>query len=252
MNIGAVLRELRVKKGLSQEELAEKVFVTRQAVSRWETGETVPGTDTLKHLSAFFHVSINTLLGQPRQICQCCGMPLGDGDFGTNRDGSINGEYCKWCYADGTYLYNNMDDLMDVCVKNMVSETASEQQVRAYLKELLPTLNYWKHHADMSDGGKFEAFKAQLAAEINALCVPGMPRVDKLYALVGKQVNLAYPLPGGQTATFLDDEAVYLGTQLVADTGERCFGVLANTEFILLCTYKENGAEPELLLYKKR
>ena len=47
-----ILFELRTGKGLSQEELAEKLYVTRQAVSRWETGETVPNTETLKRLSA--------------------------------------------------------------------------------------------------------------------------------------------------------------------------------------------------------
>ena len=62
-----ILLELRQKNGLSQEELAEKVFVTRQAVSRWETGETVPSTETLKLLSRVYDVSINTLLGAPRQ-----------------------------------------------------------------------------------------------------------------------------------------------------------------------------------------
>ena len=72
-----IIVELRTKKGLSQEALAEKVFVTRQAVSRWENGETVPNTETLKLLSKLFDVSINTLLGSPRElICQCCGMPL--------------------------------------------------------------------------------------------------------------------------------------------------------------------------------
>ena len=84
-----VIYELRTGKGLSQEELAEKVFVTRQAVSRWETGETVPNTETLKLLSALFDVSINTLLGTPRQlICQCCGMPLEDGITSREPDGS--------------------------------------------------------------------------------------------------------------------------------------------------------------------
>ena len=74
-----VILELRTKRGLSQDELAEKIMVTRQAVSRWENGETVPNTDTLKLLSKVFDVSINTLLGQPRRlICQCCGMPLED------------------------------------------------------------------------------------------------------------------------------------------------------------------------------
>ena len=83
-----VLLELRTVKGLSQEELAEKVYVTRQAVSRWENGETVPNTETLKLLSDYFDVSINTLLGSPRKlICQCCGMPLEDATTSKEPDG---------------------------------------------------------------------------------------------------------------------------------------------------------------------
>ena len=94
--------------------LAEKGFLSRQAVSRWENGETIPNTETLKLLSKVFDVSINTLLGSPRKlICQCCGMPLEDDEIiGHNHDGSFNEDYCKWCYADGTYTYNDMDDLM--------------------------------------------------------------------------------------------------------------------------------------------
>ena len=71
-----VFYRLRTQNHLSQDELAEKVFVTRQAVSRWENGETIPNTETLKRLSTLFQVSINTLLGSPQKlICQCCGMP---------------------------------------------------------------------------------------------------------------------------------------------------------------------------------
>ena len=42
--------KLRTQRGMSQDELAEKIMVTRQAVSRWENGETVPNTETLKLL----------------------------------------------------------------------------------------------------------------------------------------------------------------------------------------------------------
>ena len=59
MDTKNVILELRTKMGLSQDELAEKVFVTRQAVSRWENGETTPNTETLKLLSKLFDVSIN-------------------------------------------------------------------------------------------------------------------------------------------------------------------------------------------------
>ena len=56
-----IILELRTQKGMSQDDLAEKVFVTRQAVSRWENGETTPNVETLKLLSKLFDVSINTL-----------------------------------------------------------------------------------------------------------------------------------------------------------------------------------------------
>lgn len=61
MDTKQVILVLRTQKGMSQDELAEKVFVSRQAVSRWENGETVPNTETLKLLSKVFDVSINTL-----------------------------------------------------------------------------------------------------------------------------------------------------------------------------------------------
>ena len=98
MDTKDIILELRTKNGLSQDELAEKVYVTRQAVSRWETGETTPSTEALKLLSKLFDVSINTLLGSPRQlICQCCGMPLEDSNISREADGGLNEEYCKWC-----------------------------------------------------------------------------------------------------------------------------------------------------------
>ena len=105
-----IILELRTKAGLSQDELAEKVYVTRQAVSRWENGETTPNIETLKLLSKLFDVSINTLLGSPRQlICQCCGMPLEDAIISREADGNFNEEYCKWCYVDGEYTYKNLN-----------------------------------------------------------------------------------------------------------------------------------------------
>ena len=254
MNTKDVIYGLRTKKGLSQDELAEKVFVTRQAVSRWETGETVPNTETLKRLSELFNVSINTLLGSPQKlICQCCGMPLEDEIIGRNKDGTLNEHYCKWCYADGTYTYSDMDELIEVCVKHMVNENFTEEQARAYLRQNLPHLDYWKRYEELSDNGEFEAFKQQLIDEINALGIEGMPELKTLNALVGSYVNLEYRLPSGQTVRFLDDGTTYLGNQLESEFGgDRCFGVLANMDFILVCTYEAQGANPELVLYKKR
>ncbi len=249
-----ILLDLRTRAGLTQDALAGKVFVTRQAVSRWETGETVPGPETLKLLSALFGVSIDALLGAPRKlICQCCGMPLEEPMFAREKDGTPNDRYCKWCYADGEYMYSDLDELIEVCVRNMADDAHPADEVRAYLRDMLPKLDYWKRYAELGGDGAFEAFKQQLIAEINALQIEGMPKVERLNALVGSYVNLPYRLPNGSTVRFLDDEATYLGNQLESEFGgARCFGVLANMEFILVCTYEANGENPELVLYKKR
>jgi hypothetical protein len=135
----------------------------------------------------------------------------------------------------------------------MVKEGFSEEQARSYMKQTLPHLDYWKRYEELSDNGQFEAFKQKLIAEINDLQIEGMPKLTMLNALVGSYVNLEYRLPNGSRVKFLNDQTTYLGNQLESELGgERCFGVLANMDFILICTYGAEGADPELVLYKKR
>ena len=150
-------------------------------------------------------------------------------------------------------MYHDMDDLIEVCVKHMTNEDFSAEQARTYMKEMLPKLDYWKQYKNLAAAGQFEEFKKKLIDEINDLHIEGMPKVEKLSALVGGYVNLEYRLPNGKNAKFLDDRATYLGTQVECEfCGNRCFGIVANMDFILVCTYEENGANPELLVYKKR
>lgn len=145
METKEIIFELRMKNKLSQDELAEKVCVTRQAVSRWETGETIPNTETLKLLSKLFDVSINTLLGFPRRlICQCCGMPLDDSSISKETDGTFNEDYCKWCYSDGKFIYTSLEELVEFLVGHTSNENWSPEQARAYYEEQLPKLNHWK------------------------------------------------------------------------------------------------------------
>ena len=61
MEIGKKIMDLRKKSGLSQEELAEKVGVARQTISKWELGETSPDLKQAKELSKIFNVSLDEL-----------------------------------------------------------------------------------------------------------------------------------------------------------------------------------------------
>lgn len=147
MEMREILKKLREKNNLTQDQLAERVRVTRQAVSRWETGETQPNTDTLKLLSQEFDVSINTLLGSPRQlICQCCGMPLSeDSLLSREPDGSYNEDYCKWCYADGDFVYKSKDSLLDFLVSHMPNpDNLAEEDRRIQFDSYLLQLKHWK------------------------------------------------------------------------------------------------------------
>lgn len=146
MNTKDVLKNIRIKNNLTQDKMAEKLSVTRQAVSRWENGDSTPNIETLKQISTAFDVSINTLLGSPRKlICQCCGMPLDDdGVISRETDNSFNEDYCKWCYTDGQFVYKSMDDLLDFLVNHMSNENFTPEQAKAYFSEQLPKLKHWK------------------------------------------------------------------------------------------------------------
>ena len=89
--------------------------------------------------------SKNTLLGAPRQlVCQCCGMPLEDAILSREPDGSLNEDYCQWCYAGGTFKYTSMEQLIDFCVEHMSSEAWSKEQVRAHMEAVVPGLKHWQ------------------------------------------------------------------------------------------------------------
>ena len=142
-----ILKELREKYKLTQEELAERVLVTRQAVSRWENGETLPNTETLKLLSREYDISINTLLGSPRKLyCQCCGMPLTeDGMISREPDGFFNEDYCKWCYVDGHYTYPTKDALLNFMIEHMPNpEGLDAEDRRGQYDSWLSRLKHWQ------------------------------------------------------------------------------------------------------------
>ena len=61
--LGETIQSLRKKQGLTQEQLAERIDVSRQAVSKWETGAAVPDLDKLQALSAVFNVTLDELVG---------------------------------------------------------------------------------------------------------------------------------------------------------------------------------------------
>lgn len=142
-----IIKKLREKNGLTQEQMAERLMISRQAVSRWENGETQPDTESLKLLSKEFNVSINTLLGAPRQlICQCCGMPLNeDSLISKEKDGSYNEDYCKWCYADGKFAYESKESLLDYLVSHMPNpENLKDEDRRTQFDGYLSQLKHWK------------------------------------------------------------------------------------------------------------
>lgn len=147
METKEIIRNIREKNNLTQEQFAELIHVTRQAVSRWENGETQPDTEQLKTLSKEFGVSINTLLGSPQTLyCQCCGMPLSDDSMISHEtDGSFNEEYCKWCYADGKFTYKDKDSLLDFLVSHMPNpDNQTEAERRRLYDSHLSMLKHWR------------------------------------------------------------------------------------------------------------
>ena len=107
-------------------------------------------------------------------------------------------------------------------------------------------------------GGKqnFESLKKKLVEELNDLEVDGLQKIQDLYPLNGAFVNLEYTLPNGEKVKLLRDDEIYLGNQVECEFNDselkKCFGVVANTSFLLVCEYEEDGRNPEIVIYKRR
>ena len=147
MAIKDVLPRLRQDRGMTQQDLAQSLFVTRQAVSRWETGETMPGIDMTKLLAIALDVPVSVLLEMPGHFCQSCGMPISNPSIqGTEADGSLSDDYCRWCYADGTFTNDiDLDDMIERCAPFMMESTGvSRDEAVSFMGALLPNLKRWK------------------------------------------------------------------------------------------------------------
>lgn len=141
-----VLKSIRKNNNLTQDEMAERLHITRQAVSRWEDGTTEPNMESLKLISKEFNVSINTILGSPEKlICQCCGMELKEDEhISREKDKSFNEDYCKWCYGDEKFKYEDKLDLVEFLVNNIDFGDIPKDKLEKYLDEKLSNLKHWK------------------------------------------------------------------------------------------------------------
>ena len=143
-----VLPQLRQERGMTQQDLARKLYVTRQAVSRWETGETTPSIDMAKLLASVLDVPVMRLLDLPQEpACQCCGTPFSvpNMDKGTDADGTENPAFCKWCYDGGEFADATMDEVIEKSAPYLVQATGvSLDEAVSFMGALLPTLDRWK------------------------------------------------------------------------------------------------------------
>lgn len=115
---------VRRANSLTQEQLAAKLYVTRQAVSRWERGEVIPGIDMMKLIAAVTGYPLSHLLEMPEHYCQSCGMVLTPDDCGTDAAGAATDHYCKWCYDHGKYTYDTtMEAMIEDCAPRLAQNT---------------------------------------------------------------------------------------------------------------------------------
>lgn len=150
MTINEKIAELRKSSDLTQEQLAGKLYVTRQAVSRWENGETAPGIDMIKLLAATLDVPITELLELPPEgsFCQSCGMYFTEDEHrATNSDGTPSADWCEWCGIEGCVAPDEtMEELIERCAPFMVESGSfnTVDEAVSLLGAVLPQLKRWK------------------------------------------------------------------------------------------------------------
>jgi len=151
MNMQKKILEIRTNQKLTQDEFAEKLNVTRQAVSRWENGDTTPTIDTLKQIAETFRVDVCEIIGIGA-TCQSCSWPLNHPDYlGFHADGAINPEYCGHCYREGKFsAEKNVAEMAEKVIEALEyfnqsnNSNYTEEEARKILNEHIATLKRWK------------------------------------------------------------------------------------------------------------
>lgn len=92
------IKKLRKDRKLSQSRLAKELQVTQQAVGKWETGKSVPDTDTLRRISEYFKTSVDWLLGVDRLVENA--VAAASGDFAIPIIGTVKAGYNALAYND--------------------------------------------------------------------------------------------------------------------------------------------------------
>jgi len=143
MNLSLEIKKIRKLNNLTQKDFADKLFVTRQAVTRWEAGETTPTIETLKAIIDAFNIDANALFDST-SVCQSCGRQLENlDDIGTNADRTANNDYCNPCITDGVlYPANSLDEWVDLCIEYMDDKSS---EAKEQFKEHLKSLKRWNN-----------------------------------------------------------------------------------------------------------
>lgn len=96
-----------------------------------------------------------------------------------------------------------------------------------------------------------QELKDKLIAAFNGLGIQDMPPVTELYALKGSVINIEYTLPTGQIVKFWDDDKIYLGYQLPKQGSDRCYGIVADEQYLMVSEYSGYGADAEIVEFKR-
>lgn len=151
MSFKEMLADVRKQRGMTQQELAERLYVTRQAVSRWENGETEPSVDMRKLIAATLDMPAIQLFDiDVSELCQCCGTPFTIPGMvcGTEADGAENPEYCKWCYDAGEFAYTSEEELIEKTAPFLMEATGmGREEAVSFMGVLVPNLKHWKSRA---------------------------------------------------------------------------------------------------------
>lgn len=91
----------------------------------------------------------------------------------------------------------------------------------------------------------------ELIQKFNELGIEDMEEITDLNELKGYFINLEYNLPSGQTIKLWDDDKLYYGAEICKKNSERCYGLAADDQYLLVCEYGDGGSDAEIVILKR-